>query len=208
MDHPFGRYGWPKAMTSYNNMLIVGGKLNIPNGADTSRGIAAWDGSTWSSLGAGLRWVKALAVYDGKLAIRELKSGKTPPKSDELERNPQITLQCLALREGFVATGDDIPYIPKTADEYHVHKFEPIKGEPELYECSVCQLEVRRFDQFPAMAIYYDLRSLIPYAADLSADWIHKGFDTGETEDSKVIKFNCPNCNGDIAISNYGIFFD
>ncbi|UCC44774.1 MAG: S8 family serine peptidase [Candidatus Zixiibacteriota bacterium] len=63
-----GDYSWLETMTVYDNKLIVGGRLRTPDGAtDTLRGVAAWNGSSWSPLGYGLRMVYALAVYDGRL---------------------------------------------------------------------------------------------------------------------------------------------
>ena len=159
-----------------------------------------------------VEWIRGkfdqLIDYKGKLAIRELKSGKQPPNIEELARNPQIILQALAMKEGFVATGDDVPYIAITDEAYHIHDFEPIEGEPELHRCKHCQLEVRKFGRFPAIAIYYHLRGLIPYSDDLSADWICKGFDVGETEDSDLVRIDCPNCNGEVVIHHYHRFID
>jgi len=73
---PFS-WSWPptvsvKAMTVYNSELIVAGRFVLPlSGGDTAYNIAAWDGESWYSLGAGLRGdtatVYALTVYHGKL---------------------------------------------------------------------------------------------------------------------------------------------
>ena len=60
-----------QALTSYNSMLIAGGLFHGSGGVPLSR-VAAWNGTAWSALGAGIdsgagRSVAALAVYDGKL---------------------------------------------------------------------------------------------------------------------------------------------
>lgn len=63
-----------RALTTYNNMLIIAGQFDSVGGIAASM-IAAWDGTTWSALGSGLQGffdfsppgVHALTVYDGKL---------------------------------------------------------------------------------------------------------------------------------------------
>ena len=56
------------AMVIYNGKLIVGGVFSVAGGT-IANGIAAWNDTTWSSLGSGVTngAVYALAVYDSKL---------------------------------------------------------------------------------------------------------------------------------------------
>jgi hypothetical protein len=61
-----------KALTVYNGKLIAGGFFTNAGRASSANGIAAWDGSSWSSLGSGMCSyysgdVSTLTVYDGKL---------------------------------------------------------------------------------------------------------------------------------------------
>lgn len=187
------------------------------NGPDAIRPVKLRSSERWFFLpivmpDGTVDWIRGrfdqLIDYDGKLAIRELKSGKNKPSIDELERNPQIILQALALKEGYVATDDDIPYIPKTDLAYHIHEFDPVEGEPELFKCTHCNLEVRKFNQYPAIAIYYHLRGLIPLTKELSSGW--EKFDPGESieTDVDVVNFNCPNCNGEVEIQHFHKFID
>ncbi|MCX6833868.1 MAG: T9SS type A sorting domain-containing protein [candidate division Zixibacteria bacterium] len=61
------------ALTEYDGKLIAGGLFTTSGGVEASC-IACWDGSNWSPLGSGMTggvypypYVRALAVYDGKL---------------------------------------------------------------------------------------------------------------------------------------------
>ena len=56
-----------RAVALYNGELIVGGSF-AEAGGTTVNNVARWDGSSWSSLGAGINGpVFALEVYDGEL---------------------------------------------------------------------------------------------------------------------------------------------
>ena len=84
-----GNFGFAcvRAMTVYNNKLIVGGEFDNAGG-NPAKNIAAWDGTNWSALGTELKcnicgigytkcgqsegygrygWVGALAVYNNEL---------------------------------------------------------------------------------------------------------------------------------------------
>jgi hypothetical protein len=55
------------AVTAYNNRLIAGGRFDSAGGVRANY-IAAWDGTSWASLGAGLdNWVYSFTVFDNKL---------------------------------------------------------------------------------------------------------------------------------------------
>jgi trimeric autotransporter adhesin len=59
--------GAVNAFTTFNGQLIAGGNFNYMNGT-VMFNIAAWNGTSWSPLGAGLDdTVRALAVYNGEL---------------------------------------------------------------------------------------------------------------------------------------------
>ena len=55
------RWGGPRSIEEFNNKIIVGGsfsriaKTQLDNGLPNTRGIAAWDGTQWSSVGSGLQ---------------------------------------------------------------------------------------------------------------------------------------------------------
>jgi len=56
-----------RALTTYNNMLIIAGQFDSVGGIAASK-IAAWDGTTWSALSSGINTsVFALTEYNGKL---------------------------------------------------------------------------------------------------------------------------------------------
>ena len=61
-----------------------------------------------------------LIVQDGKLVIRELKSGMKPDVA-ALEYDPQTLIQALALKQGFVAVDTDIPYISEDEKGIEIH---------------------------------------------------------------------------------------
>jgi len=62
-----GVNGSIRAVTVFNNLLIVGGDFTVAGGTLANH-IAAWDGSSWSSLGLGMNSiVYALTIYDNKL---------------------------------------------------------------------------------------------------------------------------------------------
>ncbi len=66
-DYPYTDVGYVYAMTVYDGKLIIGG-LFWEAGSIAANKIAAWDGSTWSTLGSGMNGqVRGLAVYDGQL---------------------------------------------------------------------------------------------------------------------------------------------
>lgn len=54
------------ALEAYEGMLVAGGDFGSLNGVSTGP-VAAWDGTTWSSLNADFGTTRALAVYDGAL---------------------------------------------------------------------------------------------------------------------------------------------
>lgn len=57
------------AMTSFNGKLIVGGQFTVA-GDKIANNIAAWNGSSWSTLGTGVNnSVRALTVFDGDLIV-------------------------------------------------------------------------------------------------------------------------------------------
>jgi hypothetical protein len=58
---------FPRALATFNGELIVGGSFTIAGGQSVSN-IAAWDGTTWRPLGAGVdNGVNALLVFEGEL---------------------------------------------------------------------------------------------------------------------------------------------
>lgn len=58
-----------RAMTTYQELLIVGGTFTEASGVPASR-IAAWDGSSWNPLGQGLNdAVEDLVPFDGSLIV-------------------------------------------------------------------------------------------------------------------------------------------
>lgn len=62
---------YPKvyALTVYDNKLIAGGVFSKIGGL-LAYDIAAWDGSSWSTLGRGVHtFIYAMTVYDGKLIV-------------------------------------------------------------------------------------------------------------------------------------------
>lgn len=69
-DHGFGFQGTNGVvygLVVYNGQLIVGGSFSHA-GNTPANNVAAWNGSSWTSLGSGINSsVFALAVYDGKL---------------------------------------------------------------------------------------------------------------------------------------------
>jgi hypothetical protein len=66
--------GWTQAITIYDGRLIVGGRFTMIDGVSASR-VAAFDGSTWTSLGAGavggspVTQLLNATVYNGKLYV-------------------------------------------------------------------------------------------------------------------------------------------
>lgn len=60
-------YDYISTLTVSNGLLIVGGSFDLAGGV-TARNIAAWNGTTWSSLGAGTnKQIEALTLYAGVL---------------------------------------------------------------------------------------------------------------------------------------------
>ncbi len=72
-EYPISKiYGDVTCVARYNGDVIVGGFFTFINGKDLAS-IARWDGSSWTSMGAGFTyqggtaWIRDLIVYDGKL---------------------------------------------------------------------------------------------------------------------------------------------
>lgn len=55
-----------------NNKLFAGGKLRAPNGIDTLKGVAQWNGAQWDSLGSGIISaydIEAITLYNGYIVV-------------------------------------------------------------------------------------------------------------------------------------------
>jgi hypothetical protein len=65
-----GLNGQVRALSVYNGELIVSGQFSVAGGVSANN-IAAWDGSAWSALGAGIGGfaVNALAVFNSQLIV-------------------------------------------------------------------------------------------------------------------------------------------
>ena len=56
------------SLASYNGQLYAGGNFSNFNNTGAS-GVARWNGTSWSSIGAGVSFVNALAVFNNKLIV-------------------------------------------------------------------------------------------------------------------------------------------
>jgi len=149
-------------------------------------------------------WIRgkfdSLVDDDGELVIYENKSGAKAPSPESLERNPQCLLEGYALRYGYVAVSDDVPYIGIEDDNYHIHDFEPKPGEAGIFNCKRCGLETRQFGVYPKKIVYYHLRNLIPYSDTRKAGW-----EIFEVEDQdETATFPCPNSCGETFDIHHG----
>ncbi len=67
VGEPAARFGAVWDMTVYDGDLIVAGARYSANAASNVPALSRWNGTTWSSFGAGFEYVNALTVYNGAL---------------------------------------------------------------------------------------------------------------------------------------------
>ena len=94
---------------------------------------------------------------NGNLIIREIKTGATDFKVEDLETDLQVPLQAFGIATGYIDTVDDRMYVGESDPSYHIHDWE---ASGDKFKCSHCEIVTERFGAFPEYMEFYNLMKL------------------------------------------------
>jgi len=102
-----------------------------------------------------------IVAVDGRLGIHELKTSASAPNMIELQRNIQLAVEFYALKHGYIALDDDLPYVASHHDNAHIHVWKET-DEPGIYQCEFCSIKTQHINKYPDFIQYVDLNAYDP----------------------------------------------